>query len=223
MKFAWVNAEFLSKKAFTASRLLGYAKILMFLISICMRAISNLLSVFLLSGCYSFGTYTNAVTPEELVIANNYVGMNEQEHRVTLRDFMGIDPVQVEWCAAFVNSVLWEVGIENTDSLLARSYLSWGRSTDTPSPGDVMVFSRGSQGWQGHVGFYVATVTYQKQDYWVVLGGNQDNSVSYKLYTVDHWRHLDTRTVRDEPLSARVLANHKWLVGGIPLEIARSN
>lgn len=196
-----------------------------FLISTYMRALTSLLSVFLLSGCYSFGSlftsYTDAAPPEELVIANNFVGMDEQTDRVTLKDFMGIDPVQVEWCAAFVNSVLWEVGIEHTDSLLARSYLSWGTSTDTPSPGDLMVFSRGSIGWQGHVGFYVATVTYQEQDYWIVLGGNQDNSVSYRLYPVDYPRHLDTRTVRDEPLNARVLANREWSVGGIPLEIVR--
>lgn len=197
-----------------------------FLISTCMRAIFlGLISTVLLSGCYSFGSlftsYTGASPPSELVIANNFVGMDERVDRVTLEDFMGIDPVQVEWCAAFVNSVLWEVGIEHTDSLLARSYLRWGASTDTPSPGDLMVFSRGSQSWQGHVGFYVATVTYQEQDYWIVLGGNQDNSVSYRLYTVGDSRHLDTRTVRDEPMNARVLADRQWSVGGIPLEIVR--
>jgi uncharacterized protein (TIGR02594 family) len=147
--------------------------------------------------------------------------MNERDDRVTLKEFMGVDPTRVEWCAAFVNSVLHEVGVESTGSLMARSYLSWGNSTDTPSPGDIMVFSRGSQGWQGHVGFYAATVNYKDSEYWVVLGGNQDNSVSYRLYRKDHWRHLDTRTLRDTPEDAIILANQDWLLDGIPLEIVQ--
>jgi hypothetical protein len=36
--------------------------------------------------------------------------------------------------------------------------------------------------WQGHVGFYVETQTHQGRDYWVILGGNQDNTVNYQLF-----------------------------------------
>lgn len=157
-------------------------------------------------------------TPPQLAMAEQFVGMNEREHRVTLKEFMGIDPIRVEWCAAFVNSVLYEVGIEHNRSLLARSYLSWGTSTDTPSPGDIMIFSRGSSGWQGHVGFYVATIEYRDTRYWVVLGGNQDNSVSYRLYKENHWRHLDTRTVLSEP-EKQLLINQQWMMGNIPLDL----
>jgi uncharacterized protein (TIGR02594 family) len=144
--------------------------------------------------------------------------MNEREHRVTLKEFLGIDPVRVEWCAAFVNSVLTEIGVDSTRSLMARSYLEWGVSTDEPSPGDIMVFSRGSSGWQGHVGFYVATVDYKHTRYWVVLGGNQDNSVSYKLYQENYWRHLDTRTLPDQERQ-QLLIKRNWLFDGIPLEV----
>lgn len=181
-----------------------------------------ILAATLVSGCQF--TLTQAFsrfevkTPPQLTVAEQYVGMNEQEHRVTLREFLGIDPVRVEWCAAFVNSVLSEVGVESTQSLLARSYLAWGVSADQPSPGDIMVFSRGDSDWQGHVGFYVATVNYKDQQLWVVLGGNQDNSVSYKLYAVDHWRHLDTRTLSNSNRQ-QLLVDQHWLWGGIPLEI----
>lgn len=159
--------------------------------------------------------------PPQLTVAEQFVGMNEVEHRVTLKEFLGIDPVRVEWCAAFVNSVLHEIGVEHTQSLMARSYLEWGVSTDDPSPGDIMVFSRGNSGWQGHVGFYVATVEYKDTSYWIVLGGNQDNSVSYRLYRVGHWRHLDTRTLPDAERQ-ELLVNRQWMWGGIPLEVIES-
>ena len=180
------------------------------------------LTTVLLSGCQisltdAFG-YRGITPPPQLEKASEFVGLNERQDRVTLKEFLGVDPVHVEWCAAFVNSVLYEVGIEDTGSLMARSYLNWGVSTDTPSPGDIMVFSRGNQGWQGHVGFYVATVEYKDTAYWVVLGGNQDNSVSYRLYKKDHWRHLDTRTIQDEP-SKDILFTQQWMMDGIPLEM----
>jgi uncharacterized protein (TIGR02594 family) len=191
-----------------------------------MKRASLILAAFVLSGCQisltdAFRSRGIHTPPPQLTVAEQYVGMNEREHRVTLREFMGIDPVRVEWCAAFVNSVLHETGVDSTGSLMARSYLEWGVSTDAPSPGDIMVFSRGSSGWQGHVGFYVATVTYKDQDYWVVLGGNQDNSVSYRLYRVGHHRHLDTRTLPDVERQ-EMLFNRQWMFGGIPLDVIES-
>ena len=41
------------------------------------------------------------------------------------------------------------------------------------------MFPRGNKGWQGHVGFYVGRHASGK---WVILGGNQSNSVRYDLY-----------------------------------------
>ena len=186
------------------------------------RALTYVAAALLLSGCQLSLTTAfsrqGVTVPPQLTVAEQYVGMNEVEHRVTLKEFLGIDPVRVEWCAAFVNSVLTEIGVESTRSLMARSYLEWGVSTDTPSPGDVMIFSRGDNGWQGHVGFYVASVNYKSGDYWVVLGGNQDNSVSYRLYRTGHWRHLDTRTLPDEQRQ-ELLVKRQWLFGGIPLDV----
>ena len=201
-----------------------YSKIQTVKVNIGMRARIPILCLVavLLPGCQislmdAFG-YKGVTPPPQLEKASEFVGLNERQDRVTLKEFLGVDPVHVEWCAAFVNSVLTEVGLESTRSLMARSYLNWGRSTDTPSPGDIMVFSRGNSGWQGHVGFYVATVEYRNESYWIVLGGNQDNSVSYRLYREGHWRHLDTRTVLDEP-SKQILFEQQWMMDGIPLEL----
>lgn len=183
-----------------------------------MRAIL-LFAAGVLSSCGVITTQTiDPAVPAQLAVAEQYLGLHEQYDRTVLREFMGVDPVHVEWCAAFVNSVLAESGAVPTGSLLARSYLKWGASTLTPTPGDVMVFSRGSEGWQGHVGFYVATVDYKDQSYWVVLGGNQDSSVSYRLYPVGHWRYLDTRTIKD-PEEKQLLLDREWIWSGVPLEL----
>jgi len=122
-------------------------------------------------------------------IASDWVGSHQSYDRFRLREFMGVDPVRTEWCAAFVNSVLAEVGIPGSDSvhrypLLARSFLTWGNSVDRSAIqlGDVVIFPRGRAGWQGHVGFYVDTVWISGVEYWQILGGNQSNSVSVDLY-----------------------------------------
>jgi uncharacterized protein (TIGR02594 family) len=191
------------------------------------KIIIPVLGVFLLSGCQfsltdAFRQQGASQPPPQLTVAEQYVGLNERQDRVTLKEFLGIDPVRVEWCAAFVNSVLTEIGVDSTKSLMARSYLEWGVATDKPSPGDIMVFSRGNSGWKGHVGFYVATVEYKGSNYWIVLGGNQDNSVSYKLYKENYWRHLGTRTLPDQE-GQELLVRRNWMFGGIPLEVVESD
>jgi uncharacterized protein (TIGR02594 family) len=126
-----------------------------------------------------------------LDVAYEWVDKNEQQHRSELRDFLGVDPRQTEWCAAFVNSVLHSgdhAGSESVSEypLMARSFLEWGEPVnhkhEDPQPGDIVVFPRGRQSWQGHVGFYVDTVTVDGKVYWQILGGNQKNSVRIDLY-----------------------------------------
>ena len=119
--------------------------------------------------------------------ATQYIGLNERNNRKELQTLMSVDPVTTQWCAAFVNSILDKQGIPGTNSvaehpLLARSFLEWGVPVTTPEPGDIIVFSRGNAGWQGHVGIYVDTVTVAGVSHFLVLGGNQDNSVSIKEY-----------------------------------------
>ena len=128
---------------------------------------------------------------DPLTVAAQYLGYTETEHRSQLREFLGVDPRRTEWCAAFVNSVIAATGGSGSESvseypLLARSFLEWGIPVDhkqeDPKPGDVVIFPRGRQSWQGHVGFYVDTVSVDGKLYWQILGGNQSNSVSMDLY-----------------------------------------
>jgi uncharacterized protein (TIGR02594 family) len=126
-----------------------------------------------------------------LSTARQFVGYTETHNRQELREFLGVDPRSTEWCAAFVNSVLHSVGQPGSESvsehpLMARSFTDWGVPVDhkeqEPEAGDVVIFPRGRQSWQGHVGFYVDTVSVDGKEYWQILGGNQSNAVTVELY-----------------------------------------
>ena len=122
-----------------------------------------------------------------IAVASTYVGFHERSHRRELREFMGVDPVRVDWCAAFVNSVLAELGIPGSDTvsewpLTARSFLRWGIRVREPQVGDIIVFPRGNESWQGHVGFYYGTEYRNGRKFYQILGGNQSNAVTIELF-----------------------------------------
>jgi uncharacterized protein (TIGR02594 family) len=149
----------------------------------------SILLLFLLCACANVKDIKpdHAEEPEYLVIADLYVGFNERRNREALRKFLDVDPVNYEWCAAFVNSALRARGIPGSESvsenpLLARSFLDWGEEVEEPQIGDIIVFPRGSSGWQGHVGFYFLTAVVDGVEYYAILGGNQNDEVSYELY-----------------------------------------
>lgn len=82
----------------------------------------------------------------------------------------------IPWCAGFVAWCLEKVGMGSTNSLMARSYESWGiTSKKAPLPGDIVTFYRnGLSSGQGHVGFFLK----EDSSYVWVLGGNQDDEVN---------------------------------------------
>lgn len=94
-------------------------------------------------------------------------------------DLAGIGKVrdEIPWCSAFVNWVLLQCGIKGTDSPAARSWLGWGEMC-APQIGALGIMRRGSSVWQGHVGF----VTGIHGGYVQLLGGNQSDEVSERLY-----------------------------------------
>jgi uncharacterized protein (TIGR02594 family) len=127
-------------------------------------------------------TTTNTNSAES---AEQFIGLHERNNRQEIKDLVGVDPVRTEWCAAFVNAVLELDGIPGSESvsenpLLARSFLDWGQAVNPEDiqPGDIVVFPRGSVTWQGHVGFFVGAT----DKHWIILGGNQNNTVNYQLF-----------------------------------------
>ena len=149
--------------------------------------------VILISACQTT-EYTNSndirlPTNNPAFKAAQYLGYTERTHRAKLRELVGVDPVRTEWCAAFVNSVLNESEIPGSESvsdvpLMARSFLTWGDKIlkEDIRPGDIVVFPRGNIGWQGHVGFYLKTQVINGRDFYLILGGNQNNKVSIVAY-----------------------------------------
>ena len=120
--------------------------------------------------------------------AVKYIDWDERQQRDEIKAFTGVDPVRTEWCAAFLNAVLEESGTPSIASmghehpLLARSYLEWGVEVEFPVPGDVVIFPRGTEGWQGHVGIFIEQREINGEQYYMILGGNQDNTVSIAPY-----------------------------------------
>lgn len=134
-----------------------------------------------------FSRFQGETTP--IGVASKFVGLNESQHKDIISRFIrntagiNINPAETAWCAAFVNGVLGATGQSGTGRLNARSFLNWGRPTDTPREGDVVVLTRGDpNSWTGHVGFYAGR---GKDGKIKILGGNQGNSVSVKEFPAD--------------------------------------
>ena len=150
-----------------------------------------LFALLFLAGCNT--TAYNFAVPRASNPLDNAVekiGLEETTDRQELKLFVGVDPVRTEWCAAFVNAVLDESDIPSNNNhkypLTARAFLDWGEpiSKENIYPGDIVIFPRGDQGWQGHVGFYISTVTINEIEFYQILGGNQDDKVSIEIYRV---------------------------------------
>lgn len=86
---------------------------------------------------------------------------------------------EISWCSAFVQWCLEKADISGTGSAAARSWLHWGELIGEPRIGAVVVLKRGTEAWQGHVGF----VTGVHGNNIVVLGGNQNNEVCEQPYS----------------------------------------
>ena len=87
----------------------------------------------------------------------------------------------IPWCSAFIYWVLKQNDIVGKGSLLARKWLHWGLKLDTPLLGCVTILSSPYRVWGGHIGFFIT----QTKESVLLLSGNCNNSVKFKLYPVD--------------------------------------
>ena len=78
----------------------------------------------------------------------------------------------IPWCGLYVAYVFAQVGINPVKRpLWARNWANFGEKLKEPAYGCVVTFSRNSG---GHVGFYLG----EEGAYYIILGGNQSDSVS---------------------------------------------
>jgi len=160
-------------------------------IFICINILmKKLLIILTLAGCSNSLTFQRALPPyEPIYTAEAMVGLGETNARTEIRNLTGVDPVLYQWCAAFVNSILKLHNIPGSETvsehpLTARSFLKWGIPVSEPELGDIVVFERNGNGWQGHVGFYVGTIMVDGVPSYEVLGGNQNNEIGYDTYPI---------------------------------------
>lgn len=86
---------------------------------------------------------------------------------------------ETAWCSAFINWCAKKAGLEMSNILTARSWLSIGKKKTKAELGDVLIFWRENiNTWKGHVGIFIN----EDDTYYWVLGGNQSNSVCIKKY-----------------------------------------
>ena len=135
--------------------------------------------IFLFLVCVLFSTNAIASGSKIISIADNYVGYHERTHNKKLRKLLGFNPARTAWCAGWANAILTKAGYQNTGSLMAKSYLKYGKKVTKPKKGDILVFNRRGG---GHVGFYMGTVKKDGIKYFKVISGNSSNKVTIRLY-----------------------------------------
>ena len=129
-----------------------------------------------------------ALTP--YAVATRYLGVREipgKNHNGTILNWLrrlqiSIWDDETPWCSTFVNFCALEAGYERTGKLNARSWLDIGQTITSREAreGDVVIFERGSSGWEGHVAFlsdYKPTLGSM-----LCLGGNQRDEVNRTPY-----------------------------------------
>lgn len=135
--------------------------------------------------------------------AISQAGLNEKQNAGALKDYLqtggvNLDPRQLAWCAAFVNSSLDQAGLPGTGSPAARSFENYGTPVqpEAAQQGDLVVQSRKDpkNPNAGHVGFFAGPST--RGDTWM-LGGNQGRKGEVSLQPFTEQRLLGYRRPPD--------------------------
>jgi uncharacterized protein (TIGR02594 family) len=122
--------------------------------------------------------------PQWLTIARKELGTKEvpgpRSSPGVVKYYMGAAKSDaVAWCSAFVGWCMRQAGEASTGSLMAKSWLRYGKRV-AAQPGAIAVFNRGKPGSAfGHVTF-VETVD---GDRLVCIGGNQGDAVTRRVYS----------------------------------------
>lgn len=102
----------------------------------------------------------------------------------------GIKDDETPWCAGWLCAMLENVGLQSPRTAWSRDFLAWGIPLDDPEFGCIVVFARGRG---GHVGIVVGR---DEHGNLLVLGGNQDDTVSVKAFNLLEWDVLGYRWPR---------------------------
>lgn len=117
--------------------------------------------------------------------AAKYRGLTETRDKSVLQALFSeanqtLDPEKTAWCAAFVNAVLAANGVRGSGSLLASSFLNFGKDDmRSPQKGDIAVVKSSGSASGQHVGFVESV---DAKGNVRVLGGNTADKVGTGIY-----------------------------------------
>lgn len=114
------------------------------------------------------------------------------------------DADSVPWCAAFVGAALEETGYKGSGSLMARSYLEYGRPIRC-QPGAIAIFPRGEPP-AGHVSI-VESVNWDDLTM-VTIDGNVDDKVMRVKRKIDSAIDFRWPVMKDEKV--HIEGSRKW-------------
>jgi len=121
-----------------------------------------------------------------VAVAMNEVGQKERQNNPRIIQYVGavrdtkdVRDDRIDWASAFAEWTMAQVGIKGPKNMDAFAWLNWGRPISKPEIGCVVIFEVAPDGYR-HVGFVVG----QTRTTILVLGGNQDDSVSVKPFEV---------------------------------------
>jgi uncharacterized protein (TIGR02594 family) len=96
---------------------------------------------------------------------------------------------ETAWCASFVNWCLRQAGVAGTNSAAAASFVTWGKET-VAQPGAVCVIynSSAANTSLSRSGNHVAFLVEETPANYVLLGGNQSDSVKISNFSKAMWQ-----------------------------------
>ena len=102
---------------------------------------------------------------------------------------MGAAADETAWCSSFVNWVLRQAGIRGTNSAAAASWTSWGQSCHARTGAVTVIFNPSAANSRlsrsgNHVGFLAE----DNGGHFVLLGGNQSDSVRISRFPKSTWQ-----------------------------------
>lgn len=101
---------------------------------------------------------------------------------------------EVAWCSSFVNWCMKQCGIKGTNSAAAASWKKWGSATAARYGAVAVVYNAKMAGSSlTATGNHVAFLVEETKTHYVLLGGNQGNSVKVSHYPKAKWKLLALR------------------------------
>jgi uncharacterized protein (TIGR02594 family) len=104
--------------------------------------------------------------------AQKYIGLQERRNRAALKRILGVDPVRIPWCGAFMGKIVRGNGGKPPKGFLkASNWSRWGARASGPVAGSVAVMRS-----------HVLVVTHVDGRRVCGISGNASNAVARKCY-----------------------------------------